>query len=149
MEPFGPLREEMIKTPAMSKVIQVLRAEKDIKLRIDLLEAQSSFIAKMLTRAISERDEVVFAEYSTRLAVFRGKIEELLWVLGEKNTSATIGQSVLDMRVTSKGDDVPVSVREVIEKLRRGELKMDELSGDTQAMVRKGALEMKNSKNHT
>jgi hypothetical protein len=126
-----------------------LRAEKAIKLRIDLLEAQSSFIAKMLTRAISERDEVVFAEYSRRLAVFRGKIEELLWVLGEKNTSATIGQSMLDMRVTSKGDDAPVSVREVIEKLRRGELKMDELSGDTQAMVRKGALEMKNSKNHT
>jgi hypothetical protein len=126
-----------------------LRADKDIKLRIDLLEAQSSFIAKMLTRAISERDDVVFADCSRRLAVFRGRIEELLWVLGEKNTSATIGQSVLDMQVTSKGDDIPLSVREIIDKLRRGEVKMDELSGDTQAMVRKGALEMKNSKNHT
>jgi hypothetical protein len=125
-----------------------LRAEKDIQLRIDLLEGQSSFIAKMLTRAISEHNEVVFTEYAKRLAVSRGRIEELLWVLGEKNTNnttTTVGQSVLDMRVTSKNNDITVSVREVIEKLRRGELKMDELSADTQTMVRKGALEMKNS----
>lgn len=100
----------------------------------------------MLTRAISEHNEVVFAEYSKRLAVSRGRIEELLWVLGEKNTTATAGQSVLDMRVTSNNnDDITVSVREVIEKLRRGELRMDDLSADTQTMVRKGALEMKNS----
>jgi hypothetical protein len=145
----------MIKTPQLQKSYTVLRSEKDIRLRIDLLEAQSSFIAKMLTRAISKHDEAVFAEYAKRLAVFRGRIEELLWVLGEKNTigggAAAGGQSVLDMRVTSKNnndDDVTVSVREIIEKLRRGELRMDELPGDTQTMVRKGALEMKNS-NHT
>lgn len=102
----------------------------------------------MLTRAISEHNEVVFAEYSKRLAVSRGRIEELLWVLGEKNTTATAaGQSVLDMRVTSNNnnDNITVSVREVIEKLRRGELRMDDLSADIQSMVRKGALEMKNS----
>ena len=124
-----------------------MRAEKDVWLRIDLLEGQSNFIAKMLTRAISEHNEVVFSEYAKRLAVSRGRIEELLWVLGEKNTpTTTAGQSVLDMRVTSKNNDITtVSVREVIEKLRRGELTMDELSSDTQTMVRKGALEMKNS----
>lgn len=142
----------MIKTPQPQKSYTVLRTDKDIRLRIDLMEAQSSFIAKMLTRAISEHDEAMFAEYAKRLAVFRGRIEELLWVLGEKNTTgAAVGQSVLDMRVTSKNNnnnDVTVSVREVIEKLRRGELRMDELSGDTQTMVRKGALEIKNS-NHT
>jgi diaminopimelate epimerase len=137
-----------------------LRAEKDIRLRIDLLEGQSSLIAKMLTRAISEHNEVVFAEYASRLAVSRGRIEELLWVLGEKNTTAGAtavpaaaaaaaaggggGQSVLDVRVASKNSEITVSVREVIEKLRRGELRMDELSADTQTMVRKGALEMKN-----
>ena len=104
----------------------------------------------MLTRAISEQNEVVFAEYSKRLAVSRGRIEELLWVLGEKNTTttntATAGHSVLDLRVNSNNnDDITVSVREVIEKLKRGELKMDELSADTQTIVRKGALEMKNS----
>jgi hypothetical protein len=126
-----------------------LRAEKDIRLRIDLLEGQSSLIAKMLTRAISEHNEVVFTEYARRLAVSRGRIEELLWVLGEKNTptnTITGGQSVLDMRVTSKNNDITtVSVREVIEKLKRGEVRMDELSADTQTMVRKGALEMKKS----
>jgi hypothetical protein len=125
-----------------------LRAEKDIRLRIDLLEGQSSFIAKMLTRAISEHNEVVFAEYSKRLAVSRGRIEELLWVLGEKNiitAAGSAGQSVLDLRVNSKNnDDIIVSVREVIEKLKRGELRMDDLSADTQTMIRKGALEMKN-----
>ncbi len=96
----------------------------------------------MLTRAISEHNEVVFAGYSKRLAVSRGRIEELLWVLGEKSTAR---QSVLDMPVASKNNDIIVSVREVIEKLRRGELRMEDLSADTQTMVRKGALEMKNS----
>jgi hypothetical protein len=120
-----------------------LRAEKDIRLRIDLLEGESSFVAKMLTRAISEHNEVVFAEYAKRLAVSRGRIEELMWVLNEKN-SITAGQGVLDMRVSTKNNESTVSVREIIEKLRRGELTMDELSADTQTMVRKGALEMKN-----
>jgi Ni,Fe-hydrogenase I large subunit len=120
-----------------------LHAEKDIRLRIDLLEGQSSLIAKMLTRAVSEHNEVVFAEYAKRLAVNRGRIEELLWVLGEKNI---VGQSILDMQVTNKKNDISLPVREVIEKLRKGELTMDELSSDTQTMVRKGAMEMKNAK---
>lgn len=120
-----------------------MHAEKDIRLRIDLLEGQSSLIAKMLTRAISEHREIVFAEYAKRLAVNRGRIEELLWVLGEKNIA---GQSILDMQVTNKKNDISLPVREVIEKLRKGELTMDELSSDTQTMVRKGAMEMKNAK---
>jgi hypothetical protein len=120
-----------------------LRAEKDIRLRIDLLEGQSSLIAKMLTRAMSEHNEVAFAEYSKRLAINRGKIEELLWVLGEKNIA---GQSILDMQVTSNKNDIFLPVREVIEKLRKGELSMEELSVETQSMVRKGAMEMKNAK---
>lgn len=120
-----------------------MQAEKDILLRIDLLEGQSSLIAKMLTRASSEHNEVVFAEYAKRLAVNRGRIEELLWVLGEKNIA---GQSILDMQVTNKKNDISLPVREVIEKLRKGELTMDELSSDTQTMVRKGAMEMKNAK---
>jgi hypothetical protein len=135
----GLPREEIIKTPAISEIV-VLRAEKDIRLKIDLLEGQSSFIAKMLTRAISEHNEVVFAEYSKRLAVSRGRIEELLWVLGEKNNAR---HSVLDMQVTSKNSNIIMPVREVIEKLKQGELRMDDLSADTQTMVRKGALEMK------
>ena len=134
-----------------------MRAEKDIRLRIDLLEGQSRLIAKMLTRAISEHNEVVYAEYANRLAVSRGRIEELLWVLGEKNTTTTSGggaapaaaaagggQSVLDVRVASKNSEITFSGSELIEMLRKGELRMDELSADTQTIVRKGALEMKN-----
>ena len=124
-------------------MIYILHAEKDIRLRIDLLEGQSSLIAKMLTRAITEHNEVVFGEYSKRLAVNRGRIEELLWVLGEKNIS---GQSILDMKVTSNKKDTFLPVREVIEKLRKGELSMEELSAETQRLVRKGAMEMKNAK---
>ena len=107
------------------------------------MEGQSSLIAKMLTRAISEHNDVAFAEYSRRLAINHGKIEELLWVLGEENMA---GQSVLDMQVTSNNNDIFLPVREVIEKLRKGELSMDELSSETQTMVRKGATEMKNAK---
>ena len=132
----------MIKTPSLQEII-VLHLEKDIRLRIDLLEGQSSFIANMVTRSISEHNEVVFAEYAKRLAVNRGRIEELLWVLGENNTA---GQSMLDMQVTSKNNEIILTVRDIIEKLRRGELRMDDLSADTQSMVRKAALEMKNAK---
>ena len=142
MEHSGLLREEMIKAPSVPEII-VLRSEKDILLRIDLLEAQSSFIANMVRRAISDHNEVAFADYAKRLAVNRGRIEELLWVLGEKNTAS---QSLLDMQVTSMNNDIILTVREIIEKLRRGELKMEDLSADTQSIVRKGALEMKNTK---
>ena len=138
----GLLREEIIKTHSVPK-IYILHAEKDIRLRIDLLEGQSSVIAKMLARAISEHNEIVIGEYAKRLAVNRGRIEELLWVLGDKNIS---GQSVLDMQVTSNKNDAFLPVREVIEKIRKGELSMEELSSDTQTMLRKGALEMKNAK---
>jgi hypothetical protein len=124
-------------------MVYILHAEKDIRLRIDLLEGQSSLIAKVLMRAISEHNEDVFAEYAKRLAVNRGKIEELIWVLGEKNIAS---QSVLDMQVTGNKNDILLPVREIIEKLRKGELSMDELSADTQTLVRKGAMEIKNDK---
>ena len=127
-------------------MMTVLRAEKDIRLRIDLLEGQSSSIAQMLAKAIWEHNEAAFAEYSKRLAANRGKVEELLWVLGEKTTTTAAGQSVLDLQVASKNNNNSVMpVREVIEKLRAGELRMDDLSAHTQTMVRKAALEMKNA----
>lgn len=112
-----------------------MRAEKDIRLRIDLLEGQSSSIAKMLAKAIHDHNEVAFKEYADRLAVNRGKVEELLWVLEEK-----ADHSILDLQVANR--DSSISVKQAIEKLRTGELKMEELSPDAQAMIRKGALEM-------
>jgi hypothetical protein len=137
--------KKLLKSPAAQQMMTVLRAEKDIWLRIDLLEGQSSSIAQMLAKAIWEQNEAAFAEYSKRLAANRGRVEELLWVLGEKTTTSAAGQSVLDLQVASKKNNTVMPVREVIEKLRAGELKMDDLSAHTQTMVRKGALEMKNA----
>ena len=102
-----------------------------------MLEGQSSSIARMLAKAICDHNEAAFKEYAERLARNRGKIEELLWVIGEM-----AGQSVLDLQVELEIHSL--SVRQAIEKLKAGELKMDDLSPDAQAIVRKGALEMKN-----
>jgi hypothetical protein len=125
--------------------ILVLHTEKDIRLRIDLIESQSSFIAKMLIKAISGHDEAVFMDYAKRLAVNRGRVEELSWVLDEKKNITS--QSVLDTKVTCNNNDaILLPVREIIEKLRKGELSMDDLSADTQTMVRRGAIEMKKAK---
>jgi len=127
----------MNKTPALQRD-GGLRAENDIRLRINLLEGQSSTIARMLAKAILGHTEAAFNEYTERLAVNRDRVEELLWVLGE-----TAGQSVLDQQV--EGKSIMLSVKQAIEKLKSGELKMDDLSSDAQAMVRKGALQMKNA----
>lgn len=114
-----------------------MRSEKEIRLRIDLLEGQSSTIAKMLQKAIRSQNEKASSEYSERLALNRAKKEELLWVLEEK-----YGQSVLDLHVT--GSTV-MSVRQAIEKLKNGELRMEDLTPEAQALVRKGAVEVRNA----
>jgi hypothetical protein len=159
----------MIKILAAVMKGNSLRAEKDIRLRIDLLEGQSSSMAKMLARAIRDHNETAFKEYAERLAANRGRVEELLWVLGEKADQSVLDrkvyqflsyflkvlgekadQSVLDLQVaTASGrnnNDSSLSVKEAIEKLKAGELKMDDLSPDAQAIVRKAALEMKNAR---
>jgi predicted thioredoxin/glutaredoxin len=125
----------MVKIPAIPRDGS-LHAEKDVRLRIELLEGQSSSIAKMLAKAIQNHNEGAFKEYSSRLAENLGRIEELLWVLEEK-----ADQSVLELQVAGG-----LSVKEAIEKLRMGELKMDDLPADAQAMVRKGAVELKNAR---
>jgi hypothetical protein len=117
--------------------ISYLRSEKDIRLRIDLLESQSSAIAKILAKAIQEHNDAAFKEYSERLAVNRGKMEELLWVLGEK-----VGQSVLDLHISGSQSG---TVRQTLERLKSGELRMADLPADVQALVRKGALELRDS----
>ena len=116
-----------------------MKSEKDIRLRIDLLESQSSTIAKILAKAVKEHNDAAFAEYSERLSANRGRIEELLWVLGEK-----AGQSILDLQV--HGPRTTMTVRQTLDKLKTGELSMEDLSAEAQGLVRKGALELKDSK---
>lgn len=119
-----------------------MRAEKDIRLRIDLLEGQASTIAKMLAKAMQEHNEEAVKQYSEKLALVKGRVEELLWVLGVKS-----GQGILASTVTVRGADMTIG--DVLEKIKSGELKMDELAADMQAMVRKGALEMQNALRHS
>jgi hypothetical protein len=61
--------------------------------------------------------------------------------LGEK-----AGQSILDLRITNKNNSNDLSIRDIIEKLRIGELHMEDLAPEHQAMVRKGAMEMKSTR---
>jgi hypothetical protein len=64
-----------------------------------------------------------------------------MWVLGIKP-----GQGVLETRVAvSPAKDDTTAIRDVLEMLKEGRLKMDDLPGDVQALVRKGALEAKNA----
>jgi hypothetical protein len=116
-----------------------LRPEKDVRLRIDLLEGQSSSIARMLAKAMQDRNEEAVKHYSERLAFIKGRVEELTWVLGVE-----AGQSALEATVDLGG---PVTVRELLEMLKAGKLSMDNLPADVQTVVRKGALEMNASKN--
>ncbi len=119
-----------------------MRSEKDVRLRIDLLEGQAGAIAKLLAKAIQEHNEEAVKQYSEKLALGKGRAEELLWVLGVKT-----GQGILESRVTVNGVDVTVG--DVLERLKSGELKMDGLAPDVQALIRKGAIEMRNAMKHT
>jgi UDP-glucose 6-dehydrogenase len=112
-------------------------------LRIDLLEGQSNSIARMLAKAMQERNEEAIKQYSEKLAQSKGKVEELLCVLGVKT-----GQNALDVRaqVPGRGE---ITVRDILELLKEGKVKMDGLPLDVQALVRKGALEAKNAMRHT
>jgi hypothetical protein len=119
-----------------------LRSEKEIRLRIDLLEGQAGSIARMLTKAMQERNDEAVRQYSDKLALNKGKVEELMWVLGIK-----AGQGVLDTKVAigSGKESTVLAVRDVLEMLREGRLRIDGLPLDVQALVRKGALEAKNA----
>ena len=68
-----------------------LRDEKDIKLRIDMLQAQSKTLAETFAKALVKKNNdtntSAIQEYSSRLVSIRDKIEELLWVLDEKDRS--------------------------------------------------------------
>lgn len=122
----------------------MLRSEKDIRLRIDLLEGQASSIAKMLAKAMQERNDEATKQYSEKLALQKSKVEELLWVLGVKT-----GQGVLDTRAAVPGRQEMVPIRDIIDLLKEGGVKMDDLALDVQALVRKGALEARNAMRHT
>jgi hypothetical protein len=133
---------EIFKAVIESK--DLLRSEKDIRLRIELLEGQSSSIARMLAKAMHDRNEEAIKQYSEKLTHSKGKIDELLWVLGIKT-----GQGVLDSTALVPGERRELSVKEILDLLKEGKIRMDDLALDVQAMVRKGALEARNAMKYT
>jgi uncharacterized protein YjgD (DUF1641 family) len=121
-----------------------LRSEKDIRLRIDLLEGQAGSIAKILAKAMQEHDEEAIKQYSEKLAQRKSQVEELLWVLGIKSA-----QSILDTKTGIPGMHELVAIRDILELLKQGKIRMDDLTLDVQALVRKGALEARNAMKYT
>jgi uncharacterized protein YjgD (DUF1641 family) len=130
-----------------------LRSEKDIRLRIDLLEGQAGSIARMLAKAMQQRNEEAIRQYSEKLVQNKARVEELMWVLGIKS-----GQGVLDTRVAIRqgqeqdmpsGSAATATIRDILDMLKEGRLRMDDLPLDVQALVRKGALEARNALKHS
>jgi hypothetical protein len=122
-----------------------LRNEKDIRLRIDMLQGQSKTIAEMLVKALSERNTISINEYSARLVNIRDRIEELLWVLNKKGTPSNFLLEVYTINMPGK-KEVSLTVGQILEKLKIGELTMNDLQADVGDKVRKAALHSKRLK---
>jgi hypothetical protein len=111
-------------------------------LRIDMLQGQSKTIAEMLAKALSERNTISINEYSARLANNRDRIEELLWVLNKKDEPSNLLLEVYTINVPGK-KEVFLTVGQILEKLKIGELTMNDLQADVSDKVRKAALHSK------
>lgn len=114
-----------------------MRTEKEIRLRVALLEGQLTSIARLLQMALKDGSNESIEEYSTKLSLIRSGIQELYWVLDE----IPKGNSVLDSSVTISTE--VLTIRQVLERMKSGALKMSDLSMEHQALVRRGALELK------
>ena len=119
-----------------------MRNEKDIRLRIDMFQGQSKTIAKMLAKAFSEHNNISINENSARLINIRTRIEELMWVLNEKNMSSNPLLEVCSINMLGKEKE-SLTVGQIMEKLKIGELSMNDLPADVVNKIRKAALELK------
>ena len=119
-----------------------MRNEKDIRLRIAMFQGQSEAIAKMLVKALSEHNTISTKEYSARLINIRDRIEELMWVLNEKNISSNLLLEVYSINVPGKKIE-SLTVGQIMEKLKIGELRMSDLQPDVGDKIRKAAVQLK------
>ena len=127
-----------------------MREEKAIKLRIDLLQAQSKTLAEILAKALTKKDnnEAAIQEYSSKLVNVRDKIEELLWVLDEKggglySYSKLLLLEVHQVTLPNSKKRESLTIGQIIDKLKVGELTMGDLTSNVGDRVRKAILEMK------
>ncbi|HZD83883.1 MAG TPA: hypothetical protein VE076_13505 [Nitrososphaeraceae archaeon] len=127
-----------------------MRDEIVTKLRIDMLQAQSKTLAEILAKALAKKDnnEAAIQEYSSKLVNIRDKIEELLWVLDEKggglySYSKLLLLEVHQVTLPNSKKRESLTIGQIIDKLKVGELTMDDLPSDVGDRVRKAILEMK------
>jgi hypothetical protein len=119
-----------------------LRNEKDIRLRIDMFQGQSEAIAKMLLKALAEHNTLSIQEYSPKLINMRDRIEELMWVLNEKNISSNPLLEVCSINIPGKKME-SLTLDQIMEKLKIGELSMSDLQADVGEKIRKAAVQLK------
>ena len=107
-----------------------------------MFQGQSKTIAKMLAKAFSEHNNISINENSARLINIRTRIEELMWVLNEKNMSSNPLLEVCSINMLGKEKE-SLTVGQIMEKLKTGELSMNDLPADVVNKIRKAALELK------
>ena len=107
-----------------------------------MFEGQSKTIAKMLAKAFSEHNTISINENSARLINIRTRIEELMWVLNEKNMSSNPLLEVCSINVPGKEKD-SLTVGQIMEKLKIGELSMNDLPPVVGNKIRKAAIQLK------
>jgi hypothetical protein len=114
-----------------------------------MLQAQSKTLAETFAKALIKKDNgtntSAIQEYSSRLVNIRNKIEELLWVLDQKDRSdySYLKFEVHQITLPFSKKKVDLTIEQIIDKLRIGELNMDDLPTDVSKRVRKAIVEIK------
>ena len=97
----------------------------------------------MLVKAMSEHNTISTKEYSARLINIRDRIEELMWILNEKSISSLDPLlEVYSINVPGKKKEF-LTASQIMEKLKIGELSMNDLQPDVGDKIRKAAVQLK------
>ena len=129
-----------------------MKEERDIKLRIQMLQTQAKTLAETLGKALSKKNNIktqaMIQVYSSRLVNIRDKIEELTWVLNEKQNPYSNSNTLLEIYqivLPNSNRKESLTVKQIIEKLKTRELTMEDIPSDVSNRVRRAALELKKS----
>ena len=108
-----------------------------------MLETQANTLAETLGKALSKKNniktEAAIQEYSSRLINIRDKIEELTWVLNEKQNpynNSNILLEVYQIILPNNNRKESLTLKQIIEKLKAQELTMEDLPSDVSNRVR-------------
>ena len=118
-----------------------------------MLQTQANTLAETLGKALSKKNniktEATIQEYSSRLINIRDKIEELTWVLNEKQNpynNSNILLEVYQIILPNNNRKESLTLKQIIEKLKAQELTMEDLPSDVSNRVRRAAISIKDIK---